>query len=179
MKMEYYFIKVLSILSCLFLATALQAKNETEQITEYEMLMMIQAEEAAEIDTGYIVSLENLDDLPTDQVTNAFDYINYGGGAEVIDPRTGLFKSTRMDLLMPPNTWQGPYVTYQPGRISLTSSYDLGTPLDLWGMPYYLFSPMGLVRPGTLSVTQELYGDHFDRYAIVSLGSDIDRKSVV
>ncbi len=121
------------------------------------------------IDTGYYVSLETLNDLSTSP-TLAYDYIDYTGGARVLFPNKGLFQAARVDLLP---TWNGPYVNFQPGTTQLgLTPYDQGTPLDPWGNPYYFFSPLGLIRGDSGTVTNELYGDQFDRYAIVSLGQD-------
>ncbi|MCD6385805.1 IPT/TIG domain-containing protein [Candidatus Sumerlaeota bacterium] len=154
-------------------ASASTSDNLILQLTEQEIQTLIDAEEQVMIDTGYYVSIENLNDLPTDNATYWFDYINEGGGAAVIDHHTGMFKPGRVDLLKLPNVWQGPYATYQPGRITLDGAgYDVGTLLDFWLNPYYLFTPIGLARPPSQTITQELYGDQFDRYAIVSLGPD-------
>ncbi|MCX7000847.1 MAG: IPT/TIG domain-containing protein [Candidatus Sumerlaeota bacterium] len=125
------------------------------------------------LDTGYYVSIENLNDLLSNNTVYDFDNINNGGGTWVIDPATALFKPQMANLTVPPHLWQGPYVTYQDSRISLTGSgYDRGTLLDFWGTPYYLFSPAGLVRTDQHVITLELYDDYFDSYAIVSLGPD-------
>jgi hypothetical protein len=79
----------------------------------------------------------------------------------------------RLDVRVPPRVWFGPYVTFKQGHISIDGAgYDPGTPLDPWGNPYYLFTPLGLVRPTLGTITLELYADTFDRYAIVSLGND-------
>lgn len=146
---------------------------DIKQLVEQELRILAEAEEMVYLDTGYFVSIENLDDLPSNTGNYWFDYINAGGGAVVIDPRTGRFKPERVDLLQYPHLWLGPYVTYQPGRISVEGAgYDPGTLLDLWGRPYYLFTPVGLARPPEMSITLEIYGDQFDRYAIVSLGVD-------
>lgn len=151
---------------------------EIKQLVEQELRILAEAEERVYLDTGYFVSIENLDDLPSETANYWFDYINAGGGAAVIDPRTGRFKPERVDLLQYPHLWLGPYVTFQPGRISEDGAgYDPGTLLDLWGRPYYLFTPVGLARPPEMSITQEFYGDQFDRYAIVSLGPDGEKSS--
>ncbi|GAB4322930.1 MAG: hypothetical protein Kow0059_18170 [Candidatus Sumerlaeia bacterium] len=145
-----------------------------QDLTAFEISNMVQAELLAFLDTGFYTTLENLDDLPYETQNNLFDWIHEGGGALVIDVRTGTFKPGRENLLDLPNRWQGGYINaYHPSRISLDGAgYDRGTPLDFWGTPYLLFSPLGLLRPQTQSVTLEYYGDSFDRYAIVSFGPD-------
>ncbi len=125
------------------------------------------------IDIGYYVSIENLDDLLPDHIIHDYDNIDQFGGTWVIDTTTAHFHADRVDLTAPPHLWGGPYVTFQDNRISEDGAgYDRGTLLDLWGTPYYLFTPAGLVRPDSHTITHELYGDTFDTYAIVSLGPD-------
>jgi hypothetical protein len=137
------------------------------------MQNIAQAEDFAFVDTGYYFSIENLNDLAYGSPIHYFDDINYGGGTAVIDLRTGQFKPERVNLLEPVLKWKGPYITYDVNRITQTGEgYDIGTLLDFWYNPYYLFSPVGLARPASMSITQELYGDAFDTYAIVSLGPD-------
>jgi hypothetical protein len=150
------------------------AISSLQDLTTLEISNMVQAQEIAFIDTGFFTTIENLDDLVTETETNLFDWINYGGGTKVIDIRTGTFQPDLEDLLDLPNRWQGNYIAgYHPTRISIDGAgYDPGTPLDFWGTPYLLFSPLGLLKPETMSVTLEYYGDTFDRYAIVSLGMD-------
>jgi hypothetical protein len=148
--------------------------SSLQDLTTFEISNMVQAEQIAFIDTGFFTTIENLDDLINETNNNTFDWIHEGGGALVIDIQTGLFEPERENLLDLPNRWQGNYIqAYHPSRISIDGAgYDRGTPLDFWGSPYLLFSPLGLLRPETMGVTQEYYGDSFDRYAIVSLGPD-------
>jgi hypothetical protein len=140
-----------------------------------EMQTIAQAMDICAIDTTYYVVPEALDDLsfiPSDPAYY-FDFINDGGGCNVIPPYQGYFKSTRVNLLTGFNTWKGPYVTFQPDRIQLgTQPYDKGSPLDPWGNPYYLFSPFGLLRGDTATASLELYADQFGGYMLVSLGQD-------
>ncbi len=144
------------------------------QATELEMANLILAIELAQLDTQYIHSIENLNDfVSASPPIHAFDDIHDGGGTWAIDPATGRFLPNRIDLRSGFFAWQGPYAIFQQNRISLDGGgYDPGTLLDLWGRPYYLFTPLGLARPETGQISLELYGDQFDRYAIVSLGPD-------
>jgi len=139
-----------------------------------DMTAIRDAEIMAYLDTDYLFSLEDLDDLLTlTPPTYYFDDIMYGGGAQAISVQTGNFLPYRLDVRLPYHHWGGPYVTYQQGHISIDGAgYDPGTPIDPWGNPYYLFSPLGLVRPTLGTVTLELYGDRFDRWTLVSLGAD-------
>lgn len=134
---------------------------------------IIEALEVCYIDIGYCVSIENLNDLPGGTPIKEYDNINQLGGTPVIDISTGLFKPGLLDLTKAPHLWLGPYITYQPSRVSDSGAgYDPGTLIDFWNKPYYFFSPLGLLLPDSRSVSLDLYGDYFDRYAIVSLGPD-------
>mgnify|MGYP006284599539 FL=1 len=168
---------LLIALVILFSAAALPAKEDSpggnRAITELEMQTITDAMAVVYLDIGYYVSIENLNDLLSDNTTYDFDNIDQYGGTRVIDLDAGLFHETNVDLTVPPRQWRGPYVSYQDDRISEDGEgYDEGTLLDLWGTPYYLFSPAGLVRTDERIVTQELYGDYFNVYAVVSLGPD-------
>lgn len=121
-------------------------------------------------DNGYILPLEALDDV--DFVTNpSYNYIGEGNnGTRVIRAETGRFNTFPVNLLL---TWLGPYINFQPGTTQIgIYPYDQGSPLDPWGTPYLFYSPLGLLRGDTGTVTLEFHGDVFDRYTIVSLGAD-------
>ncbi len=138
-----------------------------------EMAILAQAETFCALDTNYFVALEALNDSSDSSVQPLYDYIDDRGGSYVIRWWEGRFLPQRVALLSAPLPWKGPYVTFQSGRTQTTDSpYDRGSPLDPWGNPYYFFSPLGLLRGDSGSVTLELYGDSFDRYTIVSLGPD-------
>jgi len=133
-----------------------------------------------ELDTTYLTTLENLDDSPvrpnpSNPNAEWRNWINDGGGALVIPVWLGRFEDDRVDLVNRPMglEWQGPYVVYQSSRVDGDDSdYDPGTPLDPWGEPYYLYSPLGFVDPIAETITLEGYGDLFNDYTIVSYGSD-------
>jgi hypothetical protein len=138
------------------------------------MAVLSQALTIVELDTGYFTTLENLDDLPgTVAPPNAFQGIDDGGGALVIRPSRGQFQPTRVNLTArPPGLqWQGPYVSVQ-NMDGEASDYDPGTPLDPWGNPYYLYTPLGRVSPIAEAITLDGYGDSFATYEIVSYGPD-------
>ncbi|KPL08279.1 hypothetical protein AMJ85_08455 [candidate division BRC1 bacterium SM23_51] len=138
-----------------------------------DMQAMRDAEVWAYLDTGYLHTLENLNDILGFETNYDFDDIMDGGGALVISLVTARFLPQRLDVRQASHLWLGPYVTFQQGHFSIDGAgYDPGTPLDPWGNPYYLFTPVGLVRPTLGTVTLELYGDQFDRYAIVCLAGD-------
>jgi type II secretory pathway pseudopilin PulG len=171
--------KILAILFLLCFPLCLSVAGEKENrygevtATLAELQTLADAMEWVYLDIGYYVSIENLDDLLTNNPVHDFDNIDQNTGTWVIDLTTGMFYPDKRDLTHPPLLWQGPYVTCQQNRITLDGGgYDRGTLLDYWGTPYYLFSPAGLVRTDQHTITQELYGDYFDLFAIVSLGPD-------
>jgi len=125
-----------------------------------------------EIYTGYYTPLENLDDATYSNPLDDWQNINHRGGALLLDLDTGEFRPTRLffDAI---TLWPGPFVTYQRTAGADGAGYDPGSPLDPWGQPYLLFSPLGLVWPEGPYVTLESYGDAFDRWAVVCLGRDM------
>ncbi len=138
-----------------------------------EMQTIADAMDACALMTLYYVVPEALDDTSSVNLTSPWQYIADQGGSYVIQPWAGQFLASRRNLVTAANPWTGPYVNYQPGRTQAGGApYDLGSPLDPWGSPYRLFSPLGLLRGDTGTVSQELYGDQFDRYTLVSLGPD-------
>lgn len=135
-----------------------------------EMNNLITAMEMFYIDNNRFTTLENLDDLAAPNPNQPWQNINDGGGALVFHPNVGeLFRQ-----FFPPETYLGPYIAgFQANRIEgPDGDYDLGTPLDPWGNPYYFYSPLGLIEPRTDSISLRYYGDAFDRYTIISHGPD-------
>jgi len=163
-------------LMALFAMTARAADDTAITSATAEMQILATAEGICALAyTTYYVSLETLNDSNSIASDPPYDYLNYDGGTYVIAPRRGLFLPSRVDLLNGPNPyserWDGPYVTSFPNGVQTAAGpYDLGTPLDPWGNPYYLFTPLGLARGDIGQVTFELYGDLFDQYTIVSAG---------
>lgn len=181
MKIRFFKITVLAmaILVLVNMISPAQEKASREErygevtATLAELQTLVDAMTVVYIDIGYYVTIENLNDMIIADPTYDFDNIDQYGGTWVIDTDTAFFRDEKIDLTVPPRLWQGPYVNYQQQRISIDGKgYDRGSLLDYWGTPYYLFSPAGLVRGDQVAVTNELYGDYFDVYAIVSLGPD-------
>ncbi|HOE97427.1 MAG TPA: hypothetical protein PK847_12675 [Candidatus Sumerlaeota bacterium] len=149
------------------LATPQQVAAQAEMATLAEGLTQ------CAVDTSWYVSLETLNDVAAANLEPHYDSLNDAGGVWVLRPGRGLFHPARRDLASGVLRWRGPYVNFQSGRTQTgPEPYDLGSPLDPWGRPYLLFSPLGLVRGDEGTVTQEYYGDAFDRYTIVTLGFD-------
>ncbi|MCB2155582.1 hypothetical protein KQI84_11910 [bacterium] len=156
---------------------AAAAESANEVAARDEMNTMAQQMVLVSVDTTYFTTLENLNDLSIEpgDPDDHFDWINDKGGALVIDMAEGRFEASRVDLVNRPSSlqWQGPYITYQQGRVDgVMSDYDEGTPLDPWGTPYYFYSPVGLIAPKQSAVVLQDYQDDFDMYTIVSFGAD-------
>lgn len=172
-------ILIFLFLSFLFSAVFAADKNTEQKSGAKDVVAladedaMVTALDMCYLDINYYVSLENLNDLLNGSPVKYYDNIDELGGTPVIDLATGMFKPTLVNLTTGMNSWKGPYITYQPNNITENGlGYDKGTPIDPWGRPYYFYSPVGLISPSTRTITLDMYGDTFDRYAIVSLGSD-------
>lgn len=159
-----------AIVAILLSATSLQAQQTEAALAE--MQTMANALEVCALDTDRYVALENLNDISAINNVRPYDSIKDLGGVYTIIPQDGFFLP-RKDLTVGPLSWQGPYVSFQSDRTQTDPDpYDVGSPLDPWGNPYYLFNPFGLIRGDLGMITLELYGDSFDRYTIISLGPD-------
>ena len=166
-------IAVLSLNPAIAGAPPKQGRYGEVTLTLSELQTLADAMDRVYLDIGYYVSIEHLNDLLSDYTVYDFDNIDQFDGTWVINLTTARFHPDKVDLSSPYHLWQGPYVTYHESRFTIDGDgYDRGTLLDFWGTPYYLFSPAGLVRTDQHTITQELYGDYFDVYAIVSLGPD-------
>jgi len=136
------------------------------------------AERQCEIDTGYFVTLRALDDEPGIGSSIQGGITQYkiesellGGGYFAIDT-DGSFNT---GSIFPYANWKGPYINYQ--NIDTTGSpislSNYGSPIDPWGHPYRLFTPLILTNPGIINnQTETNYTGLFDRMAIVSYGKD-------
>lgn len=148
------------------------AELNNAAIANAEMAAMQTALDLFELEYGYYVALETLDDIDVTPTTPQYDYVFNSPGLRVLRPNKGFFEPTPL-LTLPSPPYAGPYATYQPGTTQVGSiPYDEGSPLDPWNRPYLLYSPLGLVRGDTGGITNEYHGDIFDRWAIVSLGAD-------
>jgi hypothetical protein len=147
-------------------------------VVESEMQTLANQLTLCQLDTGFFVSLETLNDSGFSLADPSYDFINEHGGSYALRPSDGYFLANRVDLIDRFLDWQGPYVTYQQGRTQTAATpYDQGSPLDPWNNPYLFFSPLGLIRGDSGEITQEYYGDQFDTYMIVSLGPDGEKSA--
>ena len=163
---------ILLILAPLFPPTLVPGQDPFEDPMEPQAIArmgeLAQALERCAADTGFFVPLEALNDTTNPAADPPGDYLNDQGGVHAIDPGRGSFLEGRQDLS---GAWGGPYVTYGPGEVQPPEGpYEAGSPLDPWGEPYYLFSPLGLVRGDSGTLTADIFGDGFERFTIVSLG---------
>lgn len=142
----------LIILSILTLMLMPVLKNRTEKAREARAVADINAIKRAlsnvEIDTGYYVRLPVLNDT-TNRVDEENDISTAGEiyGNYVIDEKTGDYveynENGTGDLSFETMyTWIGPYITYQ----NLQDTNGDQIPEDPWGMPYMLFTQLGLVE---------------------------------
>ena len=163
---------ILCLVFSLFLPVASYAADVRDIAAQQDEAAIIQALEMVYLDTGYYTSIENLDDLAS-TTSQPYNNINDGGGMLALEMSTANWRAARVPMSGLFGGWMGPYIAVQPQKISVDGAgYDPGTFLDPWGNPYYLFTPAGLARPTTKSITLDLYGDAFDRFTIVSLGAD-------
>ena len=98
------------IFAPLFIAAmaALCAANPGSIVaTLSEMQSLTDAMELVYLDIGGYVSIENLNDLLSEQTTHDFDNISQGGGTRVIDTTTAFFYPQLQNLSMPPRRWLG------------------------------------------------------------------------
>jgi len=164
-----------SFILAMALTGAANVWGQERGVTEVELQNFQTSLELVQLDLGQYVTLEDLNDLPPGSNPNeTYDDIDNGGvGTYVLELSTGRFRATPRDL--PPGAWNGPYASFQPGRFDDVPPYPYGegAPLDLWGTPYHLYSPLGLVDPisHTINTTDPL-ADDFDRWALVSAGPD-------
>lgn len=122
------------------------------------------------LDYNQLTTIENLDDILATEGNPFYQGINNNGGALVIDVDDSRLR--RRFLTVGPGIIGPPYLTVNGPLEGADGDYDQGTPLDPWGNPYYLYSPLGLVEPRGESISQRFYGDAFHFYSIVSHGPD-------
>lgn len=166
-------IPCLLVLFCAAWAVHAQDARTVQALAD--MRSLAQALELCAADTGFFVSLETLNDSTFRLPERPYDYLHEGGGVWVIRPAVGRFEPQRRELPTTGlfNAWRGPYINFQEGRVQTgPEPYDVGSPLDPWGMPYLFYTPLGLVRGDSGTITLEWHGDRFDRYMLVSLGPD-------
>lgn len=122
------------------------------------------------LDYNQLTTIENLDDILATEGNPFYQGINNNGGALVIDVDDSRLR--RRTLTAGGGIIGPPYLTVNGPVEGADGDYDEGTPLDPWGNPYYLYSPLGLIEPKGDTISQRFYGDAFNFYSIVSHGTD-------
>jgi prepilin-type N-terminal cleavage/methylation domain-containing protein len=195
-------IVVLAILALLaaiaipvFVHRAEEAKIRT---TQQEVREIATAEEVCGITHGIYVPIQVLDDIPNDTSNAPYpDEIQNDVDVYVIDTLTPVYQQIPDQLRLSDNTarmrrigenWQGPFLNpkrvFESGGAGTTKARR-DFPLDPWGQPYRLYSPMGIVgsTAGNLTTFDTTsFSDgrlttldrRFDRFTIVSFGPDND-----
>lgn len=158
-----------AILAVLLVCSAAALPADARTVAaQAELATLTQALERVQIDTGFLTSLENLDDVLTSSPATPWQAINDGGGAFMITPGSG---AVQRRTLTAGQWWADYMTTYLPERQQPAGGiYDRGTLLDPWGAPYFLYSPLGLYEPESGTWSLRFYGDFFDRYTLVSHG---------
>ncbi len=132
------------------------------------------AERQAEIDTGFFVTFRALDDEPgLGSFTDNNNFTQFKIQSEpipyAIDTDGSFFTGTNFPFA----NWKGPYINYQSiyttGNATGISAH--GSPIDPWGNPYRLYTPLFLTNPAPGDETSFTTAI-FDRMAIVSYGKD-------
>ena len=183
-----------------------RAEQAKIKVAQEECRAIAQAQEACAILHGFYVPIQLLDDVPeTRDTSNADSINNEPGSIYLID--VGLDAYTQRTSQPQLNNvdenpkvasiryfWQGPFlnpsrVWFDPSRYDNAHDERMNStdrrrdyPIDPWGNPYRMYSPIGVVGSGALgtSYNQDSFSDgnltsndnRFDRYAIVSWGPD-------
>ncbi len=183
--------------------------NRSEQakikIAQQECRNIARAQDACGIMHGFYVPIQVLDDVPETVESNADSIDQEPGGLYLID--TGINVQTQQnaqpqfnDYATNPKVadlryyWQGPFLNptrvwfdpnnydnaWDPAMSSSDRRRDY--PIDPWGVPYRMYSPIGICGTNATSENYNTDGfsdanltsndDRFDRFAIVSFGPD-------
>jgi prepilin-type N-terminal cleavage/methylation domain-containing protein len=188
---------ILSLLAAIaipvFVHRAAEAKLRS---TQQEVREIASAEELCGLTHGIYVPIQVLDDIPNDTSNYQYpDEIRNETGVYVIDTLTPVNDQINNQTRLSDNTakmqrvrelWQGPFLN--PKRVfestaSGTTQARRDYPLDPWGQPYRIYSPLGIVGSGAQNLTSfdtDSFSDgrlttldrRFDRFTIVSFGPD-------
>ncbi len=204
---------IIGLLATIAIPVYVQRTEEARvRTTQQEVREIAKAEEMVALNHGFYVPIQVLDDIAVDlanRTTRTDDLQNETDVLYLIDPFVNVQdqmagsppQPTLQDRDTNPRVhklyyfWQGPFLN--PTRIHIgdeTSaepqrlSEDLirrDHPLDPWGQPYRMYSPVGIVGSsagatnlGSFNTASFSNGrlttsdDRFDRFAIVSFGRD-------
>lgn len=152
---------------------ASRTEEAREKAALTDLVLIKDAQQNCEIDTGYLVSLYVLDDVKGDIGDNSiaveYPFPISSAVQFQIDPEEGDF----VDIVgheSDYNNWQGPYITWQK------DINGNGIPEDPWGNEYRFFTVLGEViyKTDVLNTSQENNTSraNFDRFTILSMGKN-------
>ncbi|MCX7918686.1 MAG: type II secretion system GspH family protein [bacterium] len=189
---------IVGVLVAVAVSRYTQRSDEAKYATaRSEMMQLVKAEQAVELDTGYYVSLRVLNDvhstIPSNNTMGWIEYaIEYEYGYAI--ETSGAYSLTKTNANLA-GEWQGPYIQFKqkgpksnllgvytndntPEETMPLSETKYGIPLDPWGSPYRLFGPDNVARDnrypfnyGVKEVDPPLTGA-LDRFAILSYGKN-------
>jgi prepilin-type N-terminal cleavage/methylation domain-containing protein len=164
--------------------------------TQQEVREIASAEELCGLTHGIYIPLQVLDNIPNDTSNAQYaDEIRNETNVYVIDTLTPVINQITNQPRLDDNTakmrrvrenWQGPFLN--PKRVFESASTGITLtrrdfPLDPWGQPYRMYSPIGIVGSAAENLTQfdnDSFSNgrltttdrRFDRFTIVSFGPD-------
>lgn len=197
---------IVSLLSAMITPTVVRRQRQSRiHVAEADVRELAAAQDAVGLNFGYYVPLQLLDDIPgsfvpSDAIENEDSTILLVDLLESVQtqPQVSLgsaFTNGRVAKLV--EGWEGPFIHFQRAfrfdddpTNPITLALD--HPLDPWGNPYILYSPIGVIGSGAgglaLSNTYPEESDYdnsafsngflsssddrFDRFAVVSFGPD-------
>jgi type II secretory pathway pseudopilin PulG len=188
---------ILALLAAIAIPVFVHRAEEAKiRSAQQEVREIATSEELCGITHGVYVPLQVLDDIPNDTSNAQYpDEIQNDIDVYVIDTLTPVYQQINNQQRLNENTarmrrirenWQGPFLN--PKRVfesdgSGTTKARRDFPLDPWGQPYRLYSPMGIVGTAAENLTVFDTGSfsdgrlttldrRFDRFTVVSFGPD-------
>ncbi len=193
-------VAIIAILSAILVPTLSQRIDKARTAAALQdMKELAQAQETCSAIFGYYVALRVLNAYPATRVgvsPRPDGEIQQYNNTYLIDPNRSVDdqlgdQRTLQDLADTYPTamdfwekWPGPFINFQRfhGKDDETIDARFDSPLDPWGSPYRLFSPIGITGdpPEATNYSIESFDDarltttddYFGRYAIVSFGKN-------
>jgi type II secretory pathway pseudopilin PulG len=196
---------IVSLLATLAIPTVTRrARDARIAAAKADAKALADAQMACGLIHGFFVPLQLLDDVPRNNDIESDDIGNHGTTVQIININRPVLDQVgdqqNVDSSGLEDNWEGPF--YQAQRVFVDDPDDpfaldslrFDFPLDPWGRPYFLYSPLGVVgstagstAAGGTFVTDTIIranpaswgngnltndNDRFDRWAIVSFGPD-------
>lgn len=202
---------IVSLLATLAIPTVTRRARDARIATaEADARALAEAQMTCGLIHGFFVPLQLLDDIPRNNDLESDDIGNADGTVEIVSVNREVLDQlgNQEDVISAglDDVWEGPFYQAQrfyvddPDDPFAENSLEHDFPLDPWGRPYILYSPIGVVgstagsaaQAGTF-ITDTIIGatpsswsdgqlttnnDRFDRWAIVSFGPDGQAGSV-